>query len=330
MAEYFCLLHGVRQGPRCTWRSCCCITSSLAAGRAGNTLWKEVIQVLLFVVGGSFHGDNHTLLPRGLPRMIPVRDPLRGDPRCKPGGIWLSDFSRCSEDHTLSWIHNKDWVSVAWVISPVWRPASTWGDGKQTRKINWKHTQCGVLGGEDCTPALSCLNILNCTPEKLPLICWDSLMSSQWMILFLKACSLSGWKWLALNSIMNLGYLGLFCGLALGVMLNGCQPRPSSGKHRAFGEKGPLWLVAIYPPCCLLQPVFPNAAPYLGCLPWLTQKHTFWGPCAFTPFHVRNLCNIWYPCTAFGNVGTNFSVIQLPLTPTGESTSGVAYGNWNI
>lgn len=64
-------------------RSCCCITSSVATGKAGNTIWKEVTQVFMFVAGGSFDWDNHALLPRDLPHMTPVQ--LWGDPRCKPG-----------------------------------------------------------------------------------------------------------------------------------------------------------------------------------------------------------------------------------------------------
>ena len=72
-------------------RSCCCVTSSVATGRAGNTVWKEVTQVLMFVTGGGFNWDNHTLLPRDLPHMTPVQ--LSGIQDVSQKRIWLCNFS---------------------------------------------------------------------------------------------------------------------------------------------------------------------------------------------------------------------------------------------
>ena len=85
-------------------RSCCCITPSVATGRAGNTVWKEVTQVFTFVAGFSFNWDNHTLLPRDLPHMTPVQL-WGGIQDVSQGRIWLCNFSS-GKDHTCS-IHNK-------------------------------------------------------------------------------------------------------------------------------------------------------------------------------------------------------------------------------
>lgn len=142
-------------------------------------------------------------------------------------------------------------------------------------------------------------------------------MSSGWMFLFLKACSLSGWKWLTLKSLMNLSYLGLFCGLALRGRVEWLLTMSFSSKAQGvWRARSSLAGGSCFNLCFQRQLLIWDV--YLG----FPRAHL-----PFTPFHVRNPCNIWYPCTAFGNVGINLSVIQLPLTQAGESTSGTAYGN---
>lgn len=57
----------------------------------------------------------------------------------------------------------------------------------------------------------------------------------------------------------------------------------------AAGWQSSVWASALFPaednPHCFLQPLFSNAAAYLGCLTWLTEEHTFSGPaCLLFPF----------------------------------------------